>query len=171
MSMAAEVKQIISEIETTGGVVTAQIVVERAKNVEKFPSLHAHLWETPEADLAQEARIGRAHRLLITIKVTIPETGESTRMMVHTRGMTGYSSLEAVAKQPDVAKLKLQQLVADIARARARLNGFRYALPDELADEIDEALATAETRASQAPSRQQAPTPAVPAMYGGAPVE
>jgi hypothetical protein len=128
--------------------VTAEVVVERARDVQQFPALHAHLWAVAEADLAQEARVGRAHRLLITLKVTIPETGESTRMMVHAQGMQGYQSLSSFTQKPDLMRVKLKQLADDISRARSRLAGFRSAIPDDVADEIDAALATAEERAS-----------------------
>jgi hypothetical protein len=104
-----------------------------------------------------EARLTRAHRLLISIKVTT-EAGITTRMFVHTRGTDGYQSLKSVSNNPDLAATKLGELTADIGRARARLRAFRAAIPDDIGDEIDEALETAENKAAAAAAeRAQSP--------------
>lgn len=150
MSMREEIQSIITEAEDSGLSITAAAVVEKAKDAEQFPALNKHLWQVPEADLAQEARLTRAHRLLITMHVTIPETGERTRMLVHTSGVPGYQPISAVARVPDLALAKMRQLADDIARARGRLRAFKAALPDDIATEIDEALQEAETRTNRA---------------------
>lgn len=150
MSMREELEMIINEAETAGLPVSARTLVERARDTTLYPALNKHLWQVDEADLAAEARLQRAHRLLITLHITIPETGESTRMLVHTRGTPGYQPIESLARIPDLALAKVQQLTEDIGRARARLRAFRAYLPEELFDSLDEPLATAEARAQSA---------------------
>lgn len=159
MSIREELDLIVRDAEDKNIPVTAASVVERAKDAEAFPSLNKHLWQVPEADLANEARLTRAHRLLITLKVTIPDTGETTRMLVHTRGTPGYMPVTSVTRVPDLAAAKLRQLMDDIARARGRLRAFKAAIPDTVADEIDQALEQAETRtnAALAPVEVEAP--------------
>ena len=149
MSARAEVQQLMEESERTGASLTAPKVVEAAKDKDRFPRLHEYLWEVEEADLAQEARLARAHRLMISVVITT-EAGVSTRLFVHTNGSEGYRSLDTVVNSKDLAAIKLQELTQDIGRARARLRAFRAALPDPVADEIDEALRAAEQRASEA---------------------
>lgn len=156
MTLQNEMRLLVEEIEKEGEAVAASLVVDRAKDSAKWPLLHKHFWEISEADLAQEAREARAHRLLIMLRVTIAETGGTTRLMVHTRGQPGYASLPSVVSRPDLVALKLQQLREDIARARARLTAFRSALPDELADEIDAALAHAEQTMISRPTQSGA---------------
>lgn len=150
MSMRSELDTLTSEISATGSTVSAAGIVEAAKNAERFPALNKHLWQVSDATLATEARLQRAHRLLITMRVTVAETGETTRMLVHTPGTSGYQPINNVVSIPDVALMKVRQLVEDIGRARARLRAFRAALPEEVVNEIDEALATAETKAGTA---------------------
>lgn len=150
MSMRAEIKSIIEAQEAAEAAVTAALVVERARDAAAFPNLNKHLWQTPESDLAAEARLARAHRLLITLHVTVAETGETTRMMVHTNGVAGYQSMSSVARVPDLAAAKIKSLLEDIGRARARLRAFRAALPESVAIDVDEALEEAENRANAA---------------------
>lgn len=150
MSARDELQRIIEEAETKGSSITAPFVVEKAKDAEKYPALNKHLWQVPEADLAAEARLSRAHRLLITMRVTVADTGETTRMLVHTAGTPGYQPIGTVTKTPDLAMAKMRQLAEDIARARGRLRAFKAALPDDIATEIDEALEQAETRTNEA---------------------
>ena len=145
MTIKSEIDTIIHE--TGGASITAPLLVERARDAERFPKLNKHLWQMPEADLAAEARLMRAHRLLITIHVTVPEGGERTRMLVHTVGTPGYQTLASVVAAPDLAMAKIRQLTEDIGRARARLRAFRAAIPEAIAEDIDEALAEAEARA------------------------
>lgn len=153
MSARDEIQKLLDESTTP---LTAEVVVERAKNAEAFPTLHKHLWEPTESDLAMEARINRAHRLMIRISVTMGE-GEVTRLLVHSRGVPGYQPLSFVAGSRDLAALKLQQLTADIARARGRLRAFRAAIPDQVSDEIDSLLAQAEAKAASAGSVEREP--------------
>ncbi len=147
MSIREEVEQIIAASKTEN--ITAEQVVDAAKNRKKYPNLHKHLWEVPEPELAAEARIARAHRLLISVRVVTGE-GQTTRMMVHTRGVPGYRPIESVTSNANLASLKLQQLTEDIARARGRLSAFKAMIAGDVADEIDEALETAEKKAASA---------------------
>lgn len=147
MSMREEVQKIIEEADVE--TITAELVVEAAKDAKKYPGLYRHLWEVPEPDLAMEARVMRAHKLIYTINITSGE-GETTRLLVHTRGIPGYKPIGSIVGNRDLAALKLQQLTEDIGRARARLRGFRAAIPDAVADEVDDLLAKAEAKASGA---------------------
>lgn len=149
MSARIEIKQMMDEAEAAGTPLTAPQVVEAAKDAARWPNLNRHLWQVPEADLAMEARLARAHRLLITILVTTSE-GITTRMFLHTEGVPGYQSLGVVAGNKDLAATKLLELTQDISRARARLRAFRSALPDDIGSEIDEALEAAEAKAAAA---------------------
>lgn len=161
MSVRDEINTIINETNNPDAVVTAAMIVERARDVEKFPSLNKHLWQVPEADLAAEARLTRAHRLLITMKVTVAETGEATRMLVHTPGTPGYRTMESVSRTPDLAVMKLRQLLDDVARARNRARVFKAALSESVGAEIEEALETAERRVQRAiDERNSAPAEA-----------
>lgn len=154
MSRREEIESIIKDVGEDG--ITAETIVEKARNARKYPSLNEHLWAVSEEDLAMEARVMRAHKLMYTISVTTG-AGERTRLLVHTRGVSGYQTLEKVVSTPDLAAAKLQQLAQDIARARARLRGFRSALPDAVADEVDELLARAEAKAvGKAPEAEAA---------------
>lgn len=156
MSIREEVEKLVEAAE---GNITAEHVVEQAKDKETFPALHKHLWEVSEADLAAEARISRAHRLLITVRVVTGE-GETTRMLVHTRGVPGYRPLSSIVTNPDLAASKLTQLTEDIARARGRLRAFRAAIHEDIADAIDEALETAEAKAKEAVAERTEPAEA-----------
>jgi len=149
MSARLEIKRMMDESEAAGTSLTAPVVVEKAKNAEVWPALHKHLWSVPEADLASEARLARAHRLMISIEVTTEE-GILTRMLLHTEGTPGYQSLDTIKGNKNLAALKLQELTQDISRSRAKLRAFKAALPSDLVDEIDEFLARAENKASAA---------------------
>lgn len=148
MSAREEIQRIMDD--TKKGPLTAEAVVERAKNAKKFPALHKHIWEVPEGELLMEARINRAHRLMIRLCVTTGAEGETTRLFVHTRGVPGYQPLAFVTNNPDLATSKLQQLTADISRARGRLRAFKAAIPDAVSDEIDDLLARAEAKSASA---------------------
>ena len=124
---------------------TAQAVVEAAKDEKTYPALHAHLWLVQEAKLAAEARLARAHHLLIRIQITTRE-GITTRLLVHTRDVEGYQPVALVAATPNLAKSKLAQLRADIGRARERLLSFSAILDPELIADVDNALRNAEKR-------------------------
>lgn len=141
--------------EANGKSVKAEAVVEAAKNKERFPSLHKHLWEIAEADLAAEARLQRAHKLLINIRVVTGD-GHVTRMMVHTQSVEGYLPLQTIIANRDLAAEKLKQFADDIGRSRARLRGFRSALNDELVDELDAALEQAQVKANDAAAARAA---------------
>lgn len=149
MSKRDEINKLADECAEKGIALTATYMVEQAKDEKKYPKLNEHLWQAKEAVLAQEARIARAHKLIMHLNVTTGD-GITTRMFVHTQGVTGYQPLNSVVNNPDLAKAKLQELTADISRARGRLRGFRAALPDDLGAEIDEALEQAEKRAAAA---------------------
>lgn len=143
MSTRSEIDKLIAEAR---GALTAEAVVEAAKDAAQFPELHKHLWQVPEGELAQEARIQRAHKLLIRIRI-VSEAGTTTRLLMHTPGVRGYQPTSTIVSIPDLANVKLQQLQADISRARERLRAFRAFIPDAISDEIDTALERAETAA------------------------
>lgn len=153
MTIRDEIKAINAEAEAANEALSAERVVAAARNAERFPALNEHLWQVPESELATEARIQRAHKLIIRLTVTT-EGGNNVRSFLHTRNEKGYRSVDAVAASVNLATIKLRELTADIGRARQRLNAFRAALPDRVADEIDEALAqaTARIEAAQAAS-------------------
>lgn len=152
MSRKSELDKIIEE---HGGSITAEQVVQAARNKADYPELHAHLWEVPERDLADEARVARAHKLIISLRV-VTEAGTNTRMMVHTLGSKGYKPATEVAANVRLADVKLKQLAADIGRARERLRGFRSMLSNDVADEIDDALDKATTAIDQSIARETA---------------
>ena len=158
MSKRDEINKLMQQCEADGKSLTATMIVEAAKNETEYPALNKHLWQPSEALLAQEARITRAHRLLIQLNVTTGD-GITTRMFVHTRGVPGYQALNSVVNRPDLALAKLRELTASIASARGRLRSFRAALPEPISDEIDEALERAEAKA-QAAIAEREPTEA-----------
>lgn len=145
MSISDEVRQLAEAYTKSGRTLFAEDIVYESENKEKWPSLHAHLWGVSEAKLAQEARISRAHRLLIKIKITT-ETGHRTRYFVHTPGNPGYAPVERVVSDFDLAAVKLRQLGEDIKRAHARFADFKSALPAAVAIHIDESIAESERR-------------------------
>lgn len=155
MSMRKEMQLIVEERAATGATITAEYVLSKAKDAETYPKLNEHLWQVPDADLVAEARIARAQRILVTMRITIAETGEVTRMLVHTPGTPGYHAMSNVVRIPDVARAKMQQLAEDIARARARLRAFRAALPEEFSSEVDAQLETIGARIQAEMSEQQ----------------
>jgi hypothetical protein len=154
MSKRNEIEKLMTECEAKGVTLTATYMVERARDEAEFPALNKHLWQVDEAILAQEARVSRAHRLLVTLHVTTGE-GVTTRLLMHTRGTTGYQPVATVTGNPDLAATKLKQLTEDIGRARARLRAFQSALPEDVTEGIDEALEQAETRAAAAIQSRQ----------------
>lgn len=143
MSMRDEIKIITDLNEKSNTATTAEMVVEAAKNKLAYPLLHGHLWEVSETELATEARVGRAHRLLISIRI-VTDDGDNTRMLVHTRGMSGYRSAEYVSTNADLSLIKLNQLSDDIGRARARLREFKAILPVDVSARIDASLEAAQ---------------------------
>jgi len=157
--MRDEIRTLADDYEKQGRSVTAEIVVEAAKDAAKYPRLNEHLWQVAEADLANEARITRAHRLLISITI-VSEEGATTRLLVHTPGTAGYRPLTSVVSSPDLASIKLRQLTDDIARSRGRLRDFKAFVPSDVADEIDAALEEAEQKANRAIADREAATAA-----------
>ena len=147
MSMRNEIKLITDAYEAENRPITAEAIVEAAKNAETYPALNEHLWQVDAETLATEARLARAHRLLISIRI-VTEEGNSTRLLTHIPGIAGYRSSGFIASQVDLAAIKLRQLTEDISRSRARLREFRSLVPSTVADEIDAALEAAETRAA-----------------------
>lgn len=148
-TLREEIDIIIGMSKSNGDSIKAEAVVEMAKNAEKFPALHKHLWEVPEEQLAAEARLQRAHKLLISIRV-VTSDGHVTRMMVHTNSIEGYRPLTDVIASRDLAAEKLKQFSDDIGRARTRLHAFRSALNEDLVSELDDLLAKAQTKAEAA---------------------
>lgn len=140
-TMADEVRGIAEQYAAEGKAITAEAIVEIARDGKAYPALNAHLWTVAESILANEARVARAHRLLITVSIT--EAGQSTRMLLHVPGTPGYQHVRQVARSPDLAVIKLRQLREDIDRSRARLAEFKAILPDEVALDIETQLAQA----------------------------
>lgn len=160
MSKREEIDKLTEECINKGTTLTAQFMIDSAKDADVYPELNKYLWGASEEVLAGEGRLHRAHRLLISINITTGD-GIKTRHMMHVRGTDGYQPYSSVVRNPDLAALKLQQLTEDIARARGRLRAFREVLPEEVATEIDMALETAEKRAAEAiTSRVEVPVPA-----------
>jgi len=155
--MRREIERLVSIRTNSGKPVTALFVVESARDFVAYPKLNEHLWQVPEADLAAEARLQRAHRLLITMTITVADTGDTTRMLVHTPGSHGYQPIDVISRVPDVAVLKMRRLIEDIARARARLRAFRAAIPGDVADEIEALLREAEHKTSAMVDAEEMP--------------
>lgn len=149
MSIRSEMQLIVEERAATGATITAEYILEQARDATKYPKLNEHLWQAPEEDLIAEARIARVHRILLTMKVTVAETGDVTRLLVHTPGTPGYHAMQNVINIPDIARAKIQQLSEDIARARARLRSFRAALPGDLSSVVDAHLEAASARLAE----------------------
>lgn len=149
MNMRDEIKKLTEEFEASNKAITAETVVEAAKNVDLYPALYEHLWAVSESTLATEARVARAHRLLISVRVVTSE-GDNVRLLTHMPGVPGYLPSARVVVSIDLASVKLRQLTDDVARSRARLREFRSLVPSAVADEIDAALERAEQRASEA---------------------
>lgn len=154
MSRNDEVRRLAAEAELKGRTLTAEMLVEAAKSKRKYPKLHEHLWAVSEAELAMEARIQRAHSIIVQIRFTTEE-GATTRTLVHTKGTKGYQPVQAVAANANLAALKLQQLAEDIGRAKDRLRNFKSILPFDVADEIEDLLERAQNRAQQAVTQPQ----------------
>lgn len=147
MTLRNELKRASEQFEARNQPLTADALVKLAQDrAEEFPTLHSHFWGVSETVLAHEARLARAHRLIISIRVIVGEATE-TRMLVHTPGTPGYRPIENVVKTFDLAALRLRELQADIARARARLKEFQSLIPDEVALQIEDGLAAAERAA------------------------
>lgn len=157
MSMRDEIKQLSTEYEARGATLTADDVVRSAQDADKYPGLHDHLWGVSETILAHEARLARAHKLIISIRV-VQEEGVESRLYIHTPGIAGYQPLKKVLATPDLAVARLQQLSADVGRARQRLREFRMLLPGEVADAIDASLEASERAIVDAAERRQAST-------------
>lgn len=143
MTTRAELEKLSDEAEAAGRSLTAEAVVEAAKDAKAFPELHTQLWAPSEAELAAEARLSRAHKMLISIRI-ITDEGSTSRMFVHTRSEPGYRPYEKVISSSDLAASKMRQLLQDIARARQRLASFKSLLDDTVAGELDDILARAE---------------------------
>ncbi len=147
MTLRNELKRASEQFEARNQALTADALVQLARDqAVEFPTLHAHFWEVAESALAHEARLARAHRLIISIRVIIGDATE-TRMLVHTPGTAGYRPIEDVVRTYDLAALRLRELQADISRARSRLREFQSLLPDAVALQIEENLASAERAA------------------------
>jgi hypothetical protein len=149
MSMREEVRKLTEEYEKAGRPITAEAFVEEAKDAEKVPHLHKHVWQRPEAELAQIARVQLMHQLMISVRI-VTEEGSTTRMLIHTNGTKGYRPAAHVAKSYDLAAAKLRSLTEDIARARQRLSEFRALLSEDVASDIDDKLEAAATVAASA---------------------
>lgn len=143
MSRKSEIDQLSLEAEMADVPLTAERVVEAAQDAVLFPELHAFLWKPTEADLASEARIQRAHRLLIQIRIVTDE-GVTTRMLMHTNEELGYRPTSSVVTINNLRIAKMRELALDVSRARGRLAAFRSMIPPVIADEIDAALVEAE---------------------------
>ena len=151
---AAEVKRLAEAAEAAGRTLTADAVVEAARDAEGYPALHKHLWATDIETLAMEARRARAHRVIMSIRI-VTEEGSTARVLVHTRGVPGYQPVSAVVAVPDLARAKVAEIRDRISRLRGDLATFRGLLPPEIAAEIDQPLAEAESRATARASAQR----------------
>jgi hypothetical protein len=152
MNMRTELKRASEQFEARNQPLTADALVDLAKSQADYPALHAHFWGVSETALAHEARLARAHRLIISIRVIIGDA-PPTRLLVHTAGSQGYRPIDHVVKTFDLAAQKLMELQNDIARSRSRLREFRSLLPDDIAIQIDERLSEAERLTQLAPER------------------
>lgn len=148
MSIRDEVRRIV-ESKSAGSMLLADDLVREAKDAQAYPKLHEHLWGVSETVLAHEARISRAHRLLISVRI-VTEEGDNTRLLVHTPGIAGYQPAARVLSNPDLAALKLRQLAADVARSRGRLNEFKQMLPSDVAEAIDKSIVDTERKITDA---------------------
>lgn len=143
MTIRSELEQLSKKAERKDAPLTAQAVVEAAKNARQYPELHHELWAPDVEELAAEARLQRAHRLIISIRITSIE-GPTVRMLVHTSAEPGYRPHDTVVSSLDLASVKLRQLAANITRARRQLAAFRSMLPDDIAIELEDLLVRAE---------------------------
>lgn len=159
MSKRDEIQKLTEECQDKGINLTAPYVVEAARDAAAYPGLHQYLWAPSEAVLANEARLTRVHRLMISLNITIGD-GITTRLLMHTQGIDGYAPYSSIVRNPDLAASKLLQLTEDIARARGRLRAFREVLPEDVSTGIDAALETAELRATEAIAARTEPAPA-----------
>src|SRR5262245_49011120 len=136
MSKQDEIQKMIATRH--GRNITAEDVVEAAKDADAYPQLNHYLWKESEATLAKEARLARAHRVLVVIRMPVGD-GLTSRVLLHSRGVKGYRHITSITRDKDLAVSKLKELMDDIGRARGRLRAFRACIPDDLAAEIDEA--------------------------------
>ena len=143
MSTREEITILSKAAASRGETLTAESVVEAAKNATTYPSLHEQIWAVADADLVAEARLARAHRLIIRLTV-VTDDGTTVRAFMHTREEKGYRPVSSLATNVSLASIKLAELTADIGRARHRLAGFKSILPAEITDEIDAALSRAD---------------------------
>ena len=150
-----EITKLADDATKRNATLTAEDLVEAARNARTYPLLNDVLWKVPEAELAAEARIARAHKLIIRCTVVTSE-GSTVRAFLHTRNDKGYRPAEAIAGSTNLARIKLAELTADIGRARQRLASFKAIISSETADEIDDALGVAETRIRAASERATA---------------
>jgi hypothetical protein len=143
-SMHDEVKRLLEQYEKQNESLTVDAAIAAAKNKAQYPELHRYIWEAAESDLAQEARRARMYKLMIAVKITHTGGGSTTRLFVHVKGSEGYRAVSHVAKDVDLVAIKLRQLLEDIGRCRARLDGFKSFIPKDLADRLEYLFAESE---------------------------
>jgi hypothetical protein len=111
--MVSEIREMHNRARSAGKTLLAEDVVKWAKSKKDYPDLYEHLWGESEDVLLAEARLSRAHRLIISIKTTV-EPGRETRVYVHTKSEPGYYSKEQVESDPNLVEIHMQRLRDDI---------------------------------------------------------
>lgn len=141
-TMAEETRQLLQEAMDNGESLTAEAMVQAARDKRAYPQLNAHLWGPSEKQLAMEARINRATKLIISIKVTV-EPGYTTRSIIHVKDNPGYYSKQVVEANPNLAEIHLQRVRDDIMRAILRYQAVATFLDPEITGPLGEALRAA----------------------------
>lgn len=151
-TMASEVRLIARICEVGNRPLTADEVVEAAKDENKYPLLHDHLWKTSEETLLKEARRQRAHVLIVQLRI-VSQDGDRIRLFAHARGTPGYIRTEEMAANVDLAPIKLNQLAKDLRAARERFSAFRRMIDPDVAGEIEGMIDAAASAAEKAANR------------------
>jgi hypothetical protein len=102
----ADLRDWLLEIRTTHGVLTPQLVMEAAKD--KDSPAHNYVFNIEEDEAAEQYYLGRAHRLIQTVKVSYqPVATEPPRRVRFFHAVAGdeqpftYEPLDELLKQPE----------------------------------------------------------------------
>ena len=150
MTRQTEIEKIIALYHQKNKNITAEDLVLEAKSSTKYPKLWEYLWGVPEGELAQEARLARAHRLLIITKTYDEDSGQVTKLVLHTGKERGYRHYQDVVHDADLALTYLKGLSADVDRCIQQFNSFKKLLPNDVALEIEDAFARTKTATEKA---------------------
>lgn len=135
MTMVKEALAISDECAKRGETLTARAVVEAARDAKQYPKLHDHIWQADDETLLDEARLTRAHQVIMRIRVEVIDGGK-VRGMIHIQGTPGYQSTAHVVSNFDLAAAKAREYLHRLRSDQQRFDVFFQMMSPKFATRV-----------------------------------